>query len=313
MRFLGLLAGGLLCAEPSAFELQSGATKQELSTLKSNNKNLGDILTALKGQTNGLLQGQEGLRSLVEGQGIRLKKATDALNAHSDELKALKSTQDAQADLIKQQADLIHTLKTQIQTNQDALANFEKKNQETQQLLENMRADFAKKLQDLQQSIERQANANNKKLKELVALQAQMLQAKQEPSFHKDPAQKETIEKEAHTLFKEKHYKEAQARFVWLASLPYKSAYTNYMAGEAAYFNNAYQGAVNAFKKSAMLDDKAAYMPTLLYHTAIAFKHLKDHTNYKKFLQTLSRLYPESEQGKKAKNLLGQKPKKTLK
>lgn len=313
MRFLALLAGGLLCAEPSAFELQSGATKQELKTLKSSNKNLGDILTTLKGQTDGLLQGQDGLRSLVEGQGLRLKKATDTLTAHSDQLRALKSTQDTQADLIKQQADLINTLKIQIQTNQETLANFEKKNQETQQLLENMRADFAKKLQDLQKSIERQANTNNQKLKELAALQAQMLQAKKEQDFNKDPAHKEAIEQEAHHLFKEKRYKEAQARFAWLASLPYKSAYTHYMAGESAYLNKSYQSAINAFKKSAMLDDKASYMPTLLYHTALAFKHLKDHANYKKFLQTLSRLYPESEQGKKAKNLLEQKPKKTLK
>ncbi|BCZ17632.1 Periplasmic protein [Helicobacter sp. NHP19-003] len=305
--------GGILCAEPSAFELQSGATKQELNTLKNSNKNLGDILTTLKGQTDGLLQGQEGLRSLVEGQGIRLKKAIDALSVHSDKLRALKSTQETQADLIKQQADLINTLKAQIQTNQETLANFEKKNQETQKLLEDMRADFATKLQKLQKSIDSQANANNQKLKELVALQSQMLRSKKEQDFNKDPAQKEAIDKEAHALFETKRYQGAQERFAWLASLPYKSAYMNYMAGESAYFAKSYQSAINFFKKSAMLDDKTSYMPTLLYHTALAFKHIKNHANYKKFLQTLSRLYPESEQGKKAKNLLEQKPKKTLK
>ncbi|BDQ29011.1 hypothetical protein [Helicobacter ailurogastricus] len=313
MRLLGLLLGGLLCAEPSAFELQSGATKQELKTLKNSNKNLGDILATLKGQTDSLLQGQEGLKSLVEGQGLKLKEATDTLATHGDNLKALKNTQEMQADLIKQQAALIDTLKAQIQTNQESLANFEKKSTETQKLLENMRTDFAAKLQNLQKSIDTQANANNQKLRELAALQAQMLQAKKEASFSKDPTQKQATEQEAHTLFKQKRYKEAQARFVWLASLPFKPAYTNYMAGESAYFNKAYQPAIASFKKSAMLDDKASYMPTLLYHTALAFKHLKDVPNYKKFLQSVANLYPESEQGKKAKNLLEQKPKKTLK
>ncbi|GMB95886.1 hypothetical protein [Helicobacter sp. NHP22-001] len=310
MRFSLLLVGGLLCAEPSAFELQSGATKQELKTLQSSNKNLGDILATLKGQTSSLLQGQEGLKSLVEGQGLRLKKATSTLATHSDNLKALKNTQDAQADLIKQQAQLIDTLKTQIQANQEALANFEKKNADTQKLLENMRTDFATKLQNLQKSIDIQANANNKKLRELASLQVQMLKAKKESAFNKDPTQKEKIAKEARELFKQKRYKEAEERFAWLASLPFKPAYHEYMAGESAYFNKAYQSAIAFYKKSAMLDDKVSYMPILLYHTAWAFKNLKDHANYKKFLQSVAKLYPKSDQGKEAQNLLDEKSKK---
>ncbi|WP_237699350.1 hypothetical protein [Helicobacter suis] len=128
MRYCLSLVGALLMAEPSAFDLQSGATKQELNTLKTSNKNLQDILTTLKSQTDTLLQGQDGLKSLVEGQAFKLKGATDTLVVHANTLKTLKSMQDMQANLLKQQADLINNLKSQIQANQAALAAFRKKN-----------------------------------------------------------------------------------------------------------------------------------------------------------------------------------------
>ena len=41
-------------------------------------------------------------------------------------------------------------------------------------------------------------------------------------------------------------------------------------------------------------------MPVLLWRTAWSFKYLEDDSNYDRFIDLLSRLYPESEQGKKA-------------
>ncbi|WP_163565560.1 hypothetical protein [Helicobacter suis] len=312
MRYCLSLVGTLLIAEPSAFDLQSGATKQELNTLKSSNKNLQDILTTLKSQTDTLLQGQDGLKSLVEGQALKLKGATDTLVVHANTLKTLKSMQDMQTNLLKQQADLINNLKSQIQANQAALAAFEKKTDDTNKLLAQMHTEFATKLQALQKSIDEQASINTQKLKDLTAIQEQMLQMKTKqnaPSFDKDPSKKEAIAREGLELFRQKQYAQAKVRFVWLANLPYRPAYYAYLAGEAAYMDNAYKEAIELFKKSALIQDKTSYMPILLWHTAFAFRALKDWTNYHKFLRSLVELYPESPQGKKAQVILEEKTK----
>ena len=54
------------------------------------------------------------------------------------------------------------------------------------------------------------------------------------------------------------------------------------------------------YKKSATLDENAVYMPVLLWRTAWSFRYLSDQENYQKFIDLLIRLYPDSEQGKKA-------------
>ena len=65
-----------------------------------------------------------------------------------------------------------------------------------------------------------------------------------------------------------------------------------------------YDVAISHFKKSAMLNDKAAYMPTLLLHSAISFENVKDKDNAKNFYNTLVGLYPDSEESKIAKKNL---------
>ncbi|CCF80225.1 TPR repeat containing exported protein; Putative periplasmic protein contains a protein prenylyltransferase domain [Helicobacter bizzozeronii CCUG 35545] len=129
LRF-GLCVGllGVLCAEPSAFDLQSGATKQELNTLKSSNRNLENILTTLQSQADALSQHQDGLNNLFKGQAAKLHDFSTTLDSHDQALKSLKATQDMQADMLKSQASLLETLKTQIQTNKNALQQLDQKN-----------------------------------------------------------------------------------------------------------------------------------------------------------------------------------------
>ncbi|WP_104733409.1 hypothetical protein [Helicobacter felis] len=315
MRFLALVVCGILGlgAEPSAFDLQSGATKEELSSLKSSNKNLSNVLASLKGQATSLAQNQEGLRSLFEGQGNKIKQLADALATHDNALKAIKATQDMQENLLKQQGGLIEALKTQIDANKNAITQLDQKINDMNAVLTKMNTDFAAKLEEIQGAIQTQANDNAEKLKNLARLQAKMLEKAQETSqnkseeadFNKDLSRKPKIFQEALSLYRQKHFKQAQARFVWLGDNDFKSAYSYYMAGEAAYAQKNYKEAIVLYKKSALIKEKAEYMPVLLWHTAWSFRFLGNQNTYLKFLHSLSSLYPDSEQGKKALPLLG--------
>ncbi|WP_104732276.1 tetratricopeptide repeat protein [Helicobacter salomonis] len=319
VRYWLLVAGGALSlsgGEPSAFDLQSGATKQELGALKSSNKNLEGIITALKSQADSLLQSQDGLRSLVEGQGSKLKEVTDTLNTYNDTLKTLKATQSMQENVLKEQASSVETLKSQVEANKNSLSQLDQRLNEMNSLLTRMNTDFATKLKSIQTSIQEQANLNAKKLKELAQLQANAMQRKTTPApeqdevtFEKDPAKRQQIAQEALNLYRQKRFDQAQARFAWLGEIDYKSAYHYYMAGEAAYMQKKYKDAIALYKKSALIKDKTEYMPILLWHTAWAFKFLGDQKNHRKFLRSLTNLYPESEQGKKASIALDKNPK----
>lgn len=70
------------------------------------------------------------------------------------------------------------------------------------------------------------------------------------------------------------------------------------------YIRKKYDLAISHFKKSAVLNDKAAYMPTLLLHSAISFENTKDKDNAKSFYSTLIDLYPDSSEAKIAKKNL---------
>ncbi|WP_104749823.1 tetratricopeptide repeat protein [Helicobacter cynogastricus] len=315
MRFLALVICGVLWleAEPSAFDLQSGATKEELSTLKSSNKNLSNVLATLKGQASSLAQNQEGLRSLFEGQGNKIRQLADVLATHDSTLKAIKATQDMQENLLKQQGSLIEALKTQIDVNKSAIAQLDQKINDMNAVLTKMNTDFATKLEEIQGVIQAQANSNAEKLKDLARLQAKMLEKTQEApqeksedlDFKKDLSRKPKIFREALSLYRQKHFKQAQTRLVWLGDNGFRVAYSYYMAGEAAYAQKNYKEAIVLYKKSALVKEKAEYMPILLWHTAWSFRFLGDQNTYLKFLRSLSNLYPESEQGKKALPLLG--------
>ena len=68
---LGLVVS--LAAEPSAFELQSGATKKELKNLQTTNKNLENLAIDYSARIQVLEQSKDGLQSVLDGQALRIK------------------------------------------------------------------------------------------------------------------------------------------------------------------------------------------------------------------------------------------------
>jgi len=104
--------------------------------------------------------------------------------------------------------------------------------------------------------------------------------------------------------YKERFFTKAIPKFEKLVELNYKPAEGNYYLGEMWYVRKKYDLAINHFKKSAILYDKAAYMPTLLLHSAISFENTNDKDNAKSFYSTLIDLYPSSSESSIAKKNL---------
>lgn len=101
-----------------------------------------------------------------------------------------------------------------------------------------------------------------------------------------------------------KVYNSAIPKFEKLIEVNYKPAENNYYLGDMLFKRKKYDQAIVHFKKSAMLNDKASYMPTLLLNSAISFENTKDKDNAKNFYSTLIELYPNSKEAKTAKTNL---------
>ena len=109
---------------------------------------------------------------------------------------------------------------------------------------------------------------------------------------------------EAIALFKKDYFSKAIPMFEHLLAENYKPATSNFYLGEMWYYRKKYEDAISYFKTSAMLYDKASYMPKLLLHSAISFEKIKDFGNAANFYNSLIDIYPDSKEAKIAvKNL----------
>lgn len=109
---------------------------------------------------------------------------------------------------------------------------------------------------------------------------------------------------EAKADYESKKYDNALPKYEKLVEVNYKPAEGNFYLGQIWYMRKKYDLAITHFKKSAILNDKAAYMPTLLLHSAISFEATKDKDNAKSFYGTLVELYPDSNEANIAKKNL---------
>jgi TolA-binding protein len=116
--------------------------------------------------------------------------------------------------------------------------------------------------------------------------------------------EKRELMNQAKKDFIAKNFNSAIPKYEKLIESNYKPAESNYYLGEMWYIRKKYDLAISHFKKSAILYDKAAYMPTLLLHSAISFEMTKDKENAKSFYSTLIDLYPNSGEAKEAKKNL---------
>ena len=283
-----------LHAEPSAFELQSGATKNAISNLRDSSKNLQNIVTDLQSRMESVEQTQEGLKTLVEGQNAKIKSIADAFILLQNALNALQNRIELAEDKAKDQAQDIEILKSQLLAQQEETKKLQASLQEINQVMMENNTSIIQQLTLMSQFLEK----NHKPEANIVVGEKKEEAKEPEPAL---PAKsnKENFA-EAKALLRKKDYNSAEIILNGLVKENYKVAESYFILGDIAYRKKDYKSAVGLYKKSATLDEKATYMPILLWRTAWSFKYLKDDSNYDKFIDLLSRLYPESEQGKKA-------------
>ena len=109
---------------------------------------------------------------------------------------------------------------------------------------------------------------------------------------------------EARLLFKKEYFTKTIHILNYLLKSNYRPAESNYLLGEISYYRKKYKDAISYFKTSAILYDKAKYMPKLLLHSAISFEKTNDLSNATSFYNTIIDVYPASNEAKSAsKNL----------
>ena len=116
------------------------------------------------------------------------------------------------------------------------------------------------------------------------------------------------VEAYANQEYKRQYYNNAIDAYSYLISKNYKPAKSHYMIGEMWYYRKKYDKALSYFKESAKRYDKASYMPTLMFHSAVCMENLGDITNAKSFFNAVITNYPESKVRSSAQERLDKLP-----
>ncbi len=268
--------------EPSAFEKQSGATKRDLSSLQGTAQNLLNLTTQIQEQQEALKQSQEGLMSLYESQHQKLQNTTKQSSTNTQEIENLKTEIAALKTLLQQQKEQIHTLDSKMKE----IHTLTIKTQESI-------------LQELEKLSNPHLNNANKGTQKQDDTQSQKPTSK--PKFDKNKSAE--LFTQAKEFIKKKQYKSAKDIMLWLKDNNYNAPEATFYLGEIAYLQKDYHLAIKYYKASVALSDRGAYMPTLLLHTALCFKGIKDMPNYNSFLEVLIATYPQSKEAAQAKEL----------
>lgn len=268
--FLFIIASLYLWGEPSAFELQSGSTKKEMQNLKGKAESQSDKIVELESKIKSLEISTEGIKSIYEGQ-------SSSINDLSNKINALDS-----ANLTK---DKISALQEQVDNNT--------KNIQTLKDSLNQVSDSIAQIKSLLGEIQQAEASKQEEAKEQKAISSVV--------FDKDKTRRNEIFKEARRLTYSKQFDEAIARYNWFIEIDYKTAESHYMLGNIAYEKNKYNDAIYHYKESAMLDDKAKYMPRLLLNCANSLRVLDRAEDAKNFYNSLISRFPDSTEAKDAK------------
>jgi TolA-binding protein len=304
-------AGNLDSKEPY------GLNNTEKYILKNQNKikNVSSDVNDLKSTIDSMNSRLEGLESIFQGDSQKLNSTVLKINEISD--KSLQTSTDiedlrnvtSQLLTLKEESD--KQVNSNIQTLKDALAKLsDLVNKINSQYVSesnfknNMnqfvtRAEFEalKKVMGVSNSSgssKSTSNSNSSQDKAKALLSKVNLSSDD----------KEFLMAEAKKEFDRMYFKYAIPIYEKLLEINYKPAESSFHLGEMWFVRKKYDTAISYFKKSAMLYDKASWMPTLLLHSAISFEKIGDKENAKSFYSTLIDLYPSSNEASEAKQNL---------
>ena len=288
----------IFAEEPSVFEMQSSVTKKEIEELKRINDQQSDRILKLENQIKQLEISLEGLKSIYEGSSSSLKDLNDKINSFGNNSNVDDALNSVKEDVVKNTNN--------IQMLKDSIDSYVK---QIQELITN---EMHNKQQNNIDSNKTSPNSNTNIIKKIIDNNATnpngnkdiIDNSNENIIFDKDTTRRSEIFKEARSLTYSKKFDEAISRYKWFIEINYKKAESNYMLGNIAYEQNRYKDAVYYYKESAILDDKAKYMPRLLLNSANSFRVLNDKDNSQNFYNALIDLFPESVEAKEAKKYI---------
>ena len=103
-----------------------------------------------------------------------------------------------------------------------------------------------------------------------------------------------SIYKRGVEAFSNRNYNLAKEYFQKALQQNYKLASTYFYLGEIAFYNQNYSEAIDYYKRSASIYDKASYMKYLYLHTAISLKNIGDTQKANEFFRFIIDTYPNT-------------------
>lgn len=278
-----------------------GLTSTEKHILKNQSSisSLSSKLSEINDLVNSLSKKLEGLESTYEGDSIKLNSTVLKVDEISQKLNL--------------SSDLASNATQSSNLNQNDISALRNTVNKLANLVNKINSEYVSSSElekNMQQFITREEFEALKKALNIKTTQSSAkLESKQENRSVEFPSLKTSEERakfmtEAKKDFSSKMYNNAIPKFEKLVELNYKPAESNFYLGEMWFKRKKYDISITHFKKSAMLNDKASYMPTLLLHSAIAFENIKDKENATNFYSTLIELYPNTQEAKEAKKNL---------
>lgn len=283
-----------------------GLTTTEKYILKNKNE-LNTIDTKVKDVKNtieSVNQRIDGLESIYEGDSKKLNDTVLQLND------LIKKNEINSSEIEKIKTVTAQILQIQEENNTNTNKNFDNLKLAISKLEKSLNTINSSYISDkeFKSNMEQFVTKEEfEKIKKLVIKEETPIQKKPESSKLSDEdlslSNAQLLEK-AKDLFAKDYFTPAIPIFEDLITKNYKPAESNFYLGEIWYYRKQYNDAINYFKKSALLYDKASYMPKLLLHSAISFENIKDLENAASFYSTLINVYPNSTEAQTAnKNL----------
>ena len=280
-----VLSTFVFAEEPSAFDNQSGATKKDIKSLKDGLQNNSNKVISIENKLNELSSSFDGLSSLYAGQSKGLKEVIDANEVLTNNAESLSKDVSSLKDKVDENTNGIESLNKGMGEIKDSISQIQEM---LSSIIKNV--NDSKKSKNLENALDN--NKDDKKVDD-----------KPSPQFDEN-INKDDFFKETRRLVYAKKFNDAISRYTWLIKMNYKVAESNYMLGNIYYETNKYKDAVYHYKESAVLDDKAKYMPRLLLNSANSFRVLGDSSNAKKFYNSLLSLFPDTSEASDAKKQL---------
>ena len=312
--FLILSITTLFAQEVSAFgagNLSSsapyGLTSAEQHILKNKNMldNFDTNVKSVKSSLDMLSERIDGLESIFEGDSRKLhsttNKLTKFLEIQTSNTSQIK-TNTTQLDNTKEVIEQIVNEQSQLILNQENFKNnidILKKSIDSLTVLVNKINSVYVSQNELESNMKQ--FVTQKEFDKLI-----LLLDRKGKALKKSSKSDKSLLEEARRLFKKDNFTKAIPIYEELIRKSYRPAESNFTLGEIWYYRKKYKSAIAYFKKSAILYDKAKYMPKLLLHSAISFERIKDLDNAASFYNTLIDMYPNSKEAKSAQKILSQ-------